>query len=191
MNDLLAWFLALVGFVALLFFTFQFLTNGFFLKFLRVKASRGKKLMVNSRERIGHDFYVANIAAGWIFFKDRENKIEKAKEPKRIVLPANAVYRAMGIWWVNFDSEKNAIVMPDMRGVSGFDAIKWNSLLKRAMKEPKSDKKESILLLICVIGFLILIVLGMVLLNKVNAIYALLLAAKTIPSGAQVVAGVA
>jgi len=120
----------------------QFLTNGFLFTFIRVKASRGKKILVKVNTPYGHHFRIGQIASGALFYKPRKVEGEKAheKQSKRLMLPDKpSVYRCLGILWLDVDEEKNAIMCHDYQAVSGFDAIKWENYLERAIKAPPTD----------------------------------------------------
>lgn len=141
--------------VILLFFVgTNFFSAGFFFTWLKVKLSRGKKILVTVRT-ITQDYHSAGIIdKGFLVFKD------KGKEERRINLPENCIFKGMGVNRCVVDDEKNCVLVRDLKGVGGFDAVKYNDLYIRALYKPAIfDSKEKILLAVVIVT---LIAVGLV-----------------------------
>lgn len=125
------------------------LMRGFMWKFIKVKISFGRLLMVKVKA-INRDYYaVGRIDEGFLIYK-----VKKAQ--KRIDVPDPACfYRSLGVTWVDVDEEKNCVFKPDHSAVKGFDAIKYNNLYKRTLYQPQiADNKEKLIIgaiIICII----------------------------------------
>lgn len=166
LKDMLLYVLSYALVIGIAFFLLQWLSNGFFLKFLRVKASRGQLVMVNVRSKLQHYFVHGKIEGDFLVFHDRESKANKQKEPKRARIPDNRTvfYRAFGVNVINVDEATNNVIAPDMGVVPGFDAIKYSSLYTRALYKPSlAEDDVTKKLVIGVLIVTILLVLGLIL----------------------------
>jgi len=108
----------------------NFLSNGFFIVFIRVKASRGKKVLVKVRSVL-QDYY----RIGTIIDNDLEY-LDKNKQKRRVNLPKNAIYRSLNLNCIDTDEETNSVVTLDFTVVDGHDAQKTDNLLVRALTKP-------------------------------------------------------
>jgi hypothetical protein len=152
-NQLLTYITSYLLVFLLGFFLLNFLTRGFILKFILVKASKGKKVLVAvySRSHIYHK--TGKFEEGTLIYKDL------AKKTKRIPnVPKDSVYIFMGVSCVDVDDEKNATIdRINFKAIEGYDAVKVDSLITRALMLPHiEDKKEFIIILV----LLILILFG-------------------------------
>jgi hypothetical protein len=127
-----------------------FLQGNFLFKFIKVKSSRGAAKLIKIREADHDEFTIGIIKEGFLIFK-------YAGDTRRVPLPTdkdkkNYFYRAMGITWIDYDSEKNCFGLHDYSTVSGHDAIKTQNFLKRIlmMSNLKQDLSMMIILLICI-----------------------------------------
>ena len=147
MNDILIQIVAYWGFFFAGLFLLIFLTRGFLLKWLLVLISRGKKILVQVQDPIQDYFITGKIVGGSLFLKDRESKRDSSKSEKQIDFDRSCVYRAYGINCVLFNDEKNILLKSDLTATRGFDALKINNLLIRALSRPDStadDRKKVI-----------------------------------------------
>jgi len=140
-----------VGTIVITIFLFNFLTRGFFLKYLSAKASRGKKVLIRIYNGGETYFQTGKISSNVLEVKYRdgsEGSIEVAKKS----------YRCLGIMCVDLDEEGNVFV-PNSNQLCAFDPVKYNHLLDRAINAPSVvDEKitrQMILGAIIVIGIAI------------------------------------
>jgi hypothetical protein len=114
-------------------------------------------------DKNGMELLVKN---GKFQFPSDENAINNLKKNypkyKKVVrinnISAEDIYRDMGVFFVEIDAETNSILRPNLEGVEGFDAEKWNSLYLRALYRPTLlDQKTQIMLILCGITLLLLI----------------------------------
>lgn len=162
-----------IGVIGLTIGALQFFSAGFLLTWLKVKTSRGKKILVKIKG-ITQDYYRhGKIEQSFLYFKDNN------KEARRIKIPTDNnkiyVYRSIGVNNVYVDDDSNAVLSVDLEGMSGFDAVKYSELYVRALYKPNVfDSKEKVMLYImiaCIIG---IVVLGFLLVQQGEQITELL-----------------
>lgn len=171
-SDAIYFMISYAGILLIGFGLIQWLSNGFFTKFLKVKASRGKLVLVNVRSRLIHYFVSGKVEGGFLIYDDRESRANKQKEPKRVIAPDGAFYRAIGVSCVNVDEESGAIIMPSGSSVSGFDAIKYSNLYTRALYKPSvaPEDKTKIIIIVVLIICIVLIFFMIALYVKLGAV---------------------
>lgn len=163
-----SYLLVLIGLLVLI----QVLTNGFLFTFLRVKASRGKKVLVNVRGVMQHYYITGVEEEGFLVYRDNACKRDGRKTIKRVVIHQgmNPFYRNLNVNCVNVDEQRNCIIYPDsLKGVMGYDAIKWSNLLLRAQMKMKLTE-EPVIGIITMVGVILLILLTIYGLVQLNAI---------------------
>lgn len=133
----------------------NFLSNGFLLKFIRVKASRGRLCLVKIRS-VTHDYYKSGkINDGFLTYKDNE------KNERRIALKPGMTYRVMNVHSIDIDDETNAIINHNYEVKSGFDAPRFESLYVRALMRPSLlESKEKIIMILVVVAIIGIIFVG-------------------------------
>jgi len=133
----------------------NFFTNGFITTFLRIKASRGKKVLVKIRGRVHDYFKIGESKDGFLIYRDLK------KQTRTISLPNSSIYRCLNVYWVDVDEEKNAVVDHDFNIVSGFDAVKWNYYLEQALNKPNMNNDNTILIVVLILaGFTLLLAIA-------------------------------
>ena len=151
MNELLLYILTYLLVGILFFLLFNFLTNNFLTTYIIVKASRGKKILVEVHGQM-------NIGYRWGVFDGKILKYKSlgTKLKKTLKVEKHCILRKLNVACVHVEDEENTVLKPDFTAVSGFDAVKFDNLLVRALTLPQIlDKKEKIIMLF---GFLITIV---------------------------------
>lgn len=109
----------------------NFLLGGFLIPFLKVKKSRGRKILVRLKHHVQDYFCDGQIDEGILVFKDRE------KNTRRIPMQQGVVSRAATVYWVELDDETNAFYIRQTGvPVSTYDATKVDNLLVRALMRP-------------------------------------------------------
>ena len=129
--------------------------KGFFFYFLRCKLSFGRLILIKLRA-INRDHYaVGRIEEGFIIFNSPAGV-------KRIrIKDSSYFYKSIGIMWIDIEEETNALCKANYSTASGFDAIKHEELLTRALYKPGlNDKSQKIML-----GLLVMAVAGLVILG--------------------------
>lgn len=165
MNPVIAWTLASGAFFVLLFGVLSWITNGFIIPFLRVKGSREGLFFVLVRSTLRDYFRIGHIEEGFIVYKKRHSKeITRLRVPEGTgTRDSQIFFRFLGVYWVQVDENKNAIVQIDFNPVSGFDAEKFEGLIKRALYKPSPyDTTYKIILILVVVVLLVgLVNIGM------------------------------
>lgn len=182
MDDLIYFVISYALIIIIGWLLINFLSNGFLNIFMKVKASRGSKLLVKVRSKTQHYFVSGVIEGEFLVFHDRESKSMKNKTPKRLVVNVNDFYRAFNLICIDVDEAKGIIIKPDGNEVEGFDPIKWNNILTRALTKPSLDQDELmelqkkltivaiILTIVCLAGIGYLVVLNGEVMTAINGI---------------------
>lgn len=130
---------------------------GFFLKWLKARASRGKSVLIKLRGKIRDHFETGQIKGDYLIFGKKEQK-------QRVLIEKKAIYSAWGVSCVDMDEATNNLATTNYEVMPGFDAEKYENLYIRALFRPTLeealDKRILILLiiiivLIVVVGFLV------------------------------------
>lgn len=165
-------------FILILVSAVNWLSNGFFTTWARVRMSKGRLWLVKVWTVNDTYFKAGKFDGKVISFKDR------AKNGRRIFVHPSSVYRSYSISNIEVDEEKNAVrvkrkVIDDVTGavkeieedgdgehpirvgggfasIQGFDAVLFDGLIKRAMMLPKKDDNKTKL----IVALLFVIVIG-------------------------------
>lgn len=143
--------------MVVVFLGLNFMLGGLLRPFLAVKRSRGSKLLVVIRNQVQDYFVTGVIDEGFLVFKDRK------KEERRIPILPGVVSRKAGVYWLEVDDVKNTFIKRDTgEHVSGFDAVKYDELYKRALYKPLTlgDNLLKFVLIIVIVLLLLVIILG-------------------------------
>ena len=115
-----------------------FLQAGFFIPFLKVKTSRGKKILVKIRKSTTCDYVAAEEIEGQLVFK-------YFKEQFRVSKYKDGIYRSFNVNCVDVDAETWGVVKTDFNGIGSSDPSKNDSLIERALLKPDKRSKKTIL----------------------------------------------
>jgi hypothetical protein len=133
-------------------FILNFLSSGFILTMLKVKASRGKKLLVRIRTPLNDYFKVGEVLEGNVIYKNRKGDKITMKLPKY----TNAIFRSWNMNCIDVDEEKNAIVCVDFNPITGYDAQRFDQLLTRALMKPQAmNKFQKIIVILIIFGVIV------------------------------------
>lgn len=135
----------------------NFILGGLLGPFMKVKASRGSKVLVRVRNPIQDYFRAGSIEEGYLVFKDKQKTV------RRINMKSGVVSRAATIYWVEVDDEKNCLFMrSDGSAIATHDPAKTDSLLTRALYKPGllGDNTIKIILLLVIITFVGVLAVG-------------------------------
>jgi len=136
-------------------FILGFLQRGFMLKFLIVRASLGRKILVRI-QHLTHWGYAVGI------WSEGDLIIGKKGDRKRISnVSTDDIYRSLGIAWVDLDGKKWCI-LPHVStvAVSGHDPEKMESLITRAMYKPPLDDQQKLIKFVLVLVLMAILVAG-------------------------------
>lgn len=158
MMEALYYEIAIVGLVLFVPFIFaNWLTKGMLIKLMKVVASRGTKLLVEVIHPIQNYYTIGEVKEGALFCKDKATKLSREVKQKRINVNPDDVFRSWGVNCLRYDETGNRIVKPNFNTVTGFDAIKQENLLIRALYDPKTSLQQRYQLFILIgVGLLIL-----------------------------------
>jgi len=142
------------------FFFANWLTKGMLLKLMKVFSSRGQSLLVEVIHPIQNYYVIGEVKEGMLVVKDKSTKMGGNVKIKRINVSPGDVFRSFGVNCLRYDEDGNRIVRPDFSVATGFDPIKQESLLIRALYDPKTGKQEKYTLYILIGVVLILLIVG-------------------------------
>jgi hypothetical protein len=122
------------------------LQRGFLWPWLRVKGSRGAKVLVRVLTLNDDYFCVGRVDEGFLVFRDR------LKETRRITVTDGGIYRSYGVANVDIDDARNThFDRREWKQVNGFDAKKYDALYQRCLMRPGKNDLIIIVILIVVI----------------------------------------
>lgn len=139
----------------------NWLQGGLFLKFLKVKASRGRKVLINIHSQLGNTYpSIGHVEGKFLVFHTRESKIFNKKNPLRIPITDNrAFFRQYGIIFAIFDEASKALMSPKLDGIKTWDPQKWGEIYLRALNKPAPEANKNIflilILVVCIIALLV------------------------------------
>jgi hypothetical protein len=128
------------------FLLINFLSGGYLTKFLRVKASRGGKILVKVHNKLKTYCVLGWLEGEDLLYFDNESKRNKQKTPKRVTAKDRDIfYRFSGVWAVDVDEATNNVFKHDGSTIAGFDVIRWNNLYLRALMKPAPEDKDKLI----------------------------------------------
>ena len=124
-----------------------FMMRGFMGPWIKVKASRGKKVLVRVMSVTGDYYKPGTIDEATLRFKDRRKENRLIGKVK-----LEDTYDSMGVKCIDIDDEKNTTVDRKlMKMVNGFDSKHYDSLYERILLRPGQTNTILIAILILVI----------------------------------------
>lgn len=135
MNDIL---IVMIGYIISFLFgvgLLWFFMSDFMTAFLKVKASRGKLILVKLRSSVRDYYRVGKLDDEMLVFKDDN------KNTRRINMHKAALYRTLNVNCVDIDEESNCMISRDYEVLNGHDAKKINNLFVRALTKPQTLSK--------------------------------------------------
>lgn len=175
MNDILVFMFSYLAVFVMSCLVISFLQGGLFSAWLIVRMSREQKVLVKIRGQIKDRFRVGRVVDRFLVYSDNKAK-------KRLSMPEGAVYKAIGVFCVDTDEEKNAVMLRDYSAVSGFDAVKHENLHIRALTAPRLDDKQiKLLILLAVLAVAGVALVLFLVYNLSTQIEGLKMVAQTVP----------
>lgn len=178
------WMITFGVFFAVLFALMQWLSHGFILKFLKVKGSREKKIMVKVRSKLGDYMAIGKVHEREVTYRKRYSKINSTlnmpmDEDGRI---EKVFYRFLGIYWCDVDEEKNSFCTVAYNAVQGFDDERQEGLILRALFKPSpTGMREKIIMLLLMGIMLGVVVVGVMTYQSYDILKAMNVVGGTIP----------
>lgn len=121
------------------------LQRGFLGPWLRVKGSRGKKVLVRVVTLTDDYFKVGRVDEGMLFFRDR------TKENRMVTLPKGSIYDSYGVKCVDLDDERNTVFNRETwQVVNGYDAKQIDAIFQRILLRPGKNNKYFIVIIVLV-----------------------------------------
>jgi hypothetical protein len=157
MTLLLWFFFVLVGF-----FFGVWRIRGFWFKYVNVKGSKGKKVMVLINTNTGKDYVVGKLYESIIEIKYR-------KKVKRIMNVKSCLYRSMGIYWIDVNDGEWIPIRPRIGLPVDYDQEVNDNIIIRLITRPTLNKDLLKLLTLVGVGLVFLLcVANLVMVNKMG-----------------------
>lgn len=165
MNQIIVYMLTWGGLLLFGAFLMNALAMGLPFKLLSVRASMGRKIIVQIRTMQGFYYKTGTIDGDFLIVRARGDKrsekrrIDLASAEKLLGRPV--LFRAWGVVNTTIDEATNGVLSIDLRGVQPHDAIKVDHLIKRALLAPKiQDKKELVIIILLFVVLLGVLYIG-------------------------------
>lgn len=175
MNDAIYFIISYALIIIIGFFFINFLSNGFFGTFLRVKASRGKKVLVEIHA-ITDVYYKTGVFVGPMLKYTSRGKVEKT-----LKVDQNQVVRKIGVFCILTDEVTDNVLDINFNAEKGGNTEDYDHLLKRVMMAPQIDSmKEKIILGLLILILVVCIFSGFTLFNMSAQVNELILQTRVI-----------
>lgn len=129
----------------------SFLQRGFLFKFIMVKASMGRKILIRLKLVTHWDYAVGSVDEGDLVWgkKDKRKRVNNIKQ--------DHIYRSLGVNWIDLDGKDYSILPPhDNTAIEGFDPEKQESLITRALYKPPMDDPQKKIILVLMVVLIVL-----------------------------------
>ena len=128
---------------------------GFFTKWLKTRASRGKRILIKQRGKVRDHFDTGLIHGDFLIFGKEEHK-------KRILIGKINIYSCWGVSVVDIDESSNNLATVDYTVSEGFDAEKYESLYTRTLYRPLLDEggRDMLILVLIIVIIIAVAVVG-------------------------------
>lgn len=157
------------------FFLINFLSNGFFGTFLRVKASRGKKVLVEVHA-ITDVYYTSGKFDGTVLKYTTREKKEKSLE-----VTQDQVFRKIGVFCVITDEVNDNVLDIEFNAQKGGDTVTYDHLLKRVMMAPQIENmREKIMMALLVFILVVVVISAVIVFNMSTQIQTLMQSTRAI-----------
>lgn len=135
-------------------FVIAYFQAGFFGKWLKARAGRGKYVLIKVRSKLRDYFDVGEIKGEFVI-------IGKKDKTRRLLINDRAIYRSWGVACLDIDEATNAVSSTNYEAIAGFDAEKFESLIVRALYRPTLDESKEKLILIAVFATIAIGLVGL------------------------------
>lgn len=153
-----------------------FMQGHFFFTYLKVKASRGKKILCKIRAPT-RDYFRAGVPSENVL----KVKFYKEKLERHLVFDQNCVYRSWGVGVVDIDEKTSDIIDKSFELKSSYDHPTLSNVMKRIITAPSiNDKFIQIILVVSILTLLGVILAYFMLKGDINALHAVIEASKTV-----------
>lgn len=136
------------------------LMRGFFMNYVKVRTSFGRLVMIKVRSRLRDYFKRGWVEDGYLCYERKNGFMDVSTVRIRIPSDEKVFYRCLSVLWVDIDEEKNVLCGTDYEAVDGYDAIKFDNLLKRALTRPNINTGIEKLMVFLLIIIVIMAVIG-------------------------------
>jgi len=138
------------GMMVALIIALNWLMRGMIFAFIKVRASRGKKTMVDIHG-VNEVYYKVGQFDGSAFaFKNRAGK-----ECLIAQIPADCVHNTMGIQKIEYDEVNKCIWTRAGAIIQGNDPVAVDGMIKRALESPEAkDKMMKVVLVLLILTFI-------------------------------------
>lgn len=144
LKEILYFTFSYVGLMAFMYITVNFLSKGWLTTFLKVKASRGKKLMVIVNSQTDTYFRVGRFDSTGAFRYVTRDKVKKTLTK----ISNKNTFPMMGVFCIELDEVKNTVRERTGGMAAAVDPATVDNLIKRIIMAPALRKDLQIVILI-------------------------------------------
>lgn len=144
-------YMFMISYFAVFFLAFlviSFMQGQLFWKWLMVKTSRGKKVLIHCYDRTGVSYIVGKPLETILVFKSH-------KEKKELVIPINSIYKSIGVNNIDVDGINWTIFLREGKSVPGIDPGSMANIHERALMKfnlnPLNDTLIMVLLVVVIV----------------------------------------
>jgi len=130
----------------------QWITRGFLFKLVKVVASRGGLVLCEVIHPIQNYHVVGKHIDGYLIVSDKTSTGKDKSKVKRLKMAEDYIFRSWGVNCVRYTEIGNILMKPNLCGVAGFDAIKQENLLIRALTDPHNNKEKQFQIIILLLS---------------------------------------
>lgn len=157
--QVIAYAIVIAGIIALL----NFLTSGYVLKYIRVRASRGTRLMVRVHGITGIRYRIGQIKDKTLQFKD-EGKLKKYEKVNKY-----NIFKEAAVQTVEVDEVSNSVRTVNWQSTPGHDTDHFDNLLVRALERPNlADKTKETIMFLLIIALVLMMGFALYLLYNIS-----------------------
>lgn len=174
-NDMWYFVLSYALIIIMGYLLINFLSNGFLGTFLRVKASRGKRVLMEVHA-ITDVYYTSGVFVGKIL-----KYTTRGKKEKSLTVNQGQVIRKIGVFCIITDEVNDNVLDINFNAESGGNTEDYDHLLKRVMMAPQIENmREKIIIGLLVLILVVVVISAVIGFNSANQVTQLLQGARTV-----------
>ena len=165
MNDFVYFVISYALIIIMGFFFINFLSNGFFGTFLRVKASRGKKVLVEVHSVTDVYYRAGKFDESILIYKTREGR------KKSLSVSQEKVIRKIGVFCIITDEITDNVIDYEFNAHKGGDTVTYDHLLRRVIMAPQIENmREKIMFGLLILLLVVAVFSGFIIFDMANKV---------------------
>lgn len=145
--ELLYFVASYLGITIAIFIGLQWLTKGYIGTYLKVKMSKGKKILGTMRSMTGVYYVTGKFEGSDFYYVGRDKKSRTV-----VGVSSNDVYPIMGVFGIEIDEVANKVIDRKENSASEMSYIAVDNLVREVAEAPRLDNRREKIILILLIG---------------------------------------